>query len=257
MIFWNAENAGLHEGVMVERALTRPAPFESAYLAVREREGRILADAQVKELPRFSGSGSLVQEWKLRADSLSRFQSELKKRKRIRAVLEVGCGNGWALARLSGLPGVQHLVGLDRNLEELVQAARCFHSSQFTWLYADVLGPLLNPQSFDVIFLAAAVQYFPDLTALLSRLRKLLAPGGAVFLWDSPFYRKGELASAAARTRDYYHRAGHAEMAAFYYHHSLEELMAAGAVKCGSTFGKWMNKLRGHQRSPFEMWKIE
>jgi trans-aconitate methyltransferase len=130
--------------------------------------------------------------------------------------------------------------GLDSQQEELAQAARVFVRPNLHFLSADVEHTPGLPEQigkFDVIVLAASVQYFPDLSRLLAVLRPLLNPGGEVHLLDSAFYAD-ETARLAARQRsaDYYARMGTPDMAAHYFHHTWPEARHLGAENLNASF---------------------
>jgi SAM-dependent methyltransferase len=249
----------LHDGVWFHNHSEVLSGFEKEYFAVREKENRMLSDDDVKQLPNHKSTQALEREWNMRAHSYQWFYNQLAQLEKPLSVLEVGCGNGWIVAGLAALSNVKSIVGLDKNAIELWQAARCFSADKITWLYGDVFSDLIIPQSFDVIYLAAAVQYFPDLTALVEKLRTLLKPDGVIYLWDSPFYDEKDRAGAAQRSKAYYEKMGAPEMASFYFHHSKKELLSLGAERLDETVSM-MNRLllsfRGKGRSPFSWWKI-
>ena len=82
----------------------------------------------------------------------------------------------------------------------------------------------LRAQSLAQQRFVRSIQYFPDLFALISRLRALLRVGGEVHILDSPLYAAPEKSAAAARSASYYDVHGVPEMNAFYHHHALEDL---------------------------------
>ncbi len=196
--------------------------FEALYLAIRRSEGRVLTDAQVKKLPYLPGS----KEWKVRVKTFQMFRAYLAKKK-VKSVLEVGCGNGWFAARLAELPGV-HVTAIDVNEEELEQARRVFGNENPVFFNADIFEKEF-PVRFDIIVLNASIQYFPGLSALISRLRALLSDEGEIHILDSPFYPEEELVHAKFRSERYYASRGFPEMANYYFHHSLPAIKKLGA----------------------------
>lgn len=198
-----------------------PTPFEVLYLSIRRKEGRVLSDEQVKQLPYLE-----PKEWKLRAKTFGMFRDYLVK-KQVKSVLEVGCGNGWFAARLAELPGV-HVTAVDVNEEELAQAKRVFGNINPAFHYADIFTQDF-PVRFDIIVLNASIQYFSDLPKLIHRLRALLSDEGEIHVLDSPFYAEDELEHAKARSGKYYAAIGVPEMAKHYFHHSLPAMQKLGA----------------------------
>ena len=68
--------------------------FESHYLRVRDKEGRVYTDDFAKCLPYVPKQHTQYQEWKYRVNTCLRFENYLKN-KNFREVLDLGCGNGW------------------------------------------------------------------------------------------------------------------------------------------------------------------
>jgi SAM-dependent methyltransferase len=193
------------------------------YLEVRAVEGRLYEDDVVARLPDVPAGHPLADEWRARAASCARLTRYLEGKQPLPAILEVGCGNGWLSARLARIPG-SRVIGLDLPTTELAQAVRLFSDGGVSFLAGDVFAaPFIRP-TFDAILLASAIQYFPDLPALLRALRPLLLPGGEIHILDSPLYAAHELDAARRRTRAYYEALGFPQMAQHYYHHPVSAL---------------------------------
>ena len=239
--------------------LSDPAFFaekEAAYLRARRLEGRLLSDEAVVRLPHLPRSRPIVfgrlpfalcplpfeQEWRWRRRSFERLRKYLLKKhaQQPLRILDLGCGNGWMSNRLAEQPQWE-VWAVDLNETELEQGARCFASPNLRFVYADVLAGVLPQNGFDVVVLAASVQYFSDLPALWAVLHKLLTISGEIHVADSHFYQN-EVTRAAARQRtvDYYTRLGVPEMAAFYHHHLWADAAAAGAENLN---GGWWARL--------------
>jgi SAM-dependent methyltransferase len=203
-----------------------PMGDPDAYVSLREKEGRICNDDELRHLPYLPIGHRHAAEWALRARSTERLVQAIKDRfsNRPLRILEVGCGNGWLTHRLASETD-GHALGLDNNLPELAQAARIFDRPGLHWACGDVMGPLLREGAFDVIVLAASIQYFPSPARLLERLDRLLTPNGEIHVLDSPFYSDRRQAEAAAeRSKAYYRAQGYPEMAAHYWHHTFADL---------------------------------
>ena len=204
--------------------LSEKRQFEAYYLEIREKEGRVLTDEQVRLLPEFFGPPHLVAEWELRKKSFSRFLEYIRSvSPRPQNGLDIGCGNGWFTYGYSKF-FKQELIGLDVNEEELTQAARLFGREGLRFCYGDLFEDIFPDRYFDLITLNASIQYFPDLNALMDRLFGLLTKNGEIHILDSPFYEPADIEGAKERTLKYYSDQGVPQMANHYYHHSLKEL---------------------------------
>ena len=213
---------------------SNPADYhrkEQLYMDVRRREGRVPTDEGLLELPHVKTPPALAKEWRWRKRSLERLDTYLKKQygqPPIR-LLDLGCGNGWMSNQLALQPE-REIWAVDLNEAELLQGSRVFQKENLHFVYADVLEGVLPERHFDVIVLAASVQYFSDLKQLVEVLRTLLKPQGSIHIVDSHFYADLKSArEAQQRTSAYYQQAGVPEMASFYHHHLWEDAKALGA----------------------------
>ncbi len=207
------------------------------YLNIREQEGRVLSDAQVQLLPRFQAENAkqktFEREWALRACTLRRFQNYLEKRFQHKSlnILDFGCGNGWMALNLAKNPH-RLLWAVDINLPELEQGARIAKAlgrTNIQFVFADIFENNLPEKKFDLIVLAAAVQYFPDLKKLIAALKRLLRPGGEIHFLDSPFYpTETRRRAAQSGSLRYYSNLGFPEMAQGYNHHLWADVAALG-----------------------------
>lgn len=244
MTAWGAiDRLPMEHGVRLAEA---PAGFATLYAEARERERRLLSDAQVARLPDGRGLWNAA-EWRIRARSARRLASALREQGKALRVLEVGCGNGW----LSGFiaDAKQRVLGIDACTDELEQAARVFPS--VTFARADLHCDALPAQGFDALVFAASIQYFSDVHAAVARAMELLAPGGRIHVFDSVLYpSESEAAEARERTRAYYDRLGVPRMAEHYHAHALGDFRRHGATVLHAPGSRATQWLRLHA-SPF------
>jgi ubiquinone/menaquinone biosynthesis C-methylase UbiE len=203
---------------------TAPGEFEKLYLRLREKEGRIYSDEEVAQLPAIKEAHPHHKEWLARKESAQKLINYLKKKKKATEILEIGCGNGWLSAKLAGLKGSM-VTGIDINRNELEQAKRVFsHISNIQFIHGGIEELKAGELEFDVIVIAAAVQYFPSLEKLFKPIMGCLGRSGEIHIIDSHFYPLAELSAAKERSLLYYEAAGFPEMANWYFHHSFDEL---------------------------------
>lgn len=214
-------NYSFKEGVFYQSQFTQ-GDFESAYIDIRNKEGRLLSDSGVLNLPTVERDHQHFKEWQIRSQSATRLAEYLKKRQGDKNILEVGCGNGWLCHNLSKITNAQ-VIGLDVNVTELRQAARVFgRLPNINFIAADVLT-LRLPVKINYIVLASAIQYFPDIVRLVEALTGLLPTTGEIHILDSPFYDKERVGQAKERSHSYF-KSQHSQMQGHYHHHTCDEL---------------------------------
>jgi 2-polyprenyl-3-methyl-5-hydroxy-6-metoxy-1,4-benzoquinol methylase len=95
-----------------------------------------------------------------------------------RAVLDVGCGDGFLAARLA--PRVPHVVAIDIDAAVLGRARARFPDAPVTWYHGSILTHPLEAESFDAVLSNATLHHLPDTRAALCRLSQLVRPGGTL-----------------------------------------------------------------------------
>ena len=105
------------------------------------------------------------------------------------SVLDVGCGTG-VLARAAAdrVAAESQVTGLDRNEGMLAVARRL--RPQIGWRQGDATALPFANASYDVVLSQFALMYFPDYTAALKEMVRVLRPGGrlAIAVWG-PYER--------------------------------------------------------------------
>lgn len=196
--------------------------FEKLYLQVRKKENRIYSDDEIKLLPYASKLNPHKNEWELRTRSFMRFKEYLSRKKAKLNILDLGCGNCWFTGQLS--KEFEHnYFCVDINLTELEQGARVFENENISFIYADIFNTSLTANTFDLVIVNSALQYFPNVSVLMKELFYISKTYGEVHIIDTPFYHPGEMMSAKNRTLKYYSSIGYSVMAAKYFHHTLDE----------------------------------
>ena len=200
------------------------ADFETLYIQLREKEGRIYPDDEVAKLPAIPRTHPHYKEWLIRKESSQKLLNRLKKKKKPLDILEIGCGNGWLSHKLSTIP-YSMVIGTDINFSEIQQAARVFqHALNLHFIYTYAEPGVFKEKRFDIVIFAAAIQYFESFPETINNTLKWLKPDGELHILDSPFYSVVDLLPAKQRSRDYYESYGFPEMINFYFHHSFEDL---------------------------------
>lgn len=205
------------------KALERFGTFEQEYLAARDKEQRIFSIEDIRRLPEVPAGYRHEAEWRMRKRSIARFLEYLEGRRPV-TVMDIGCGNGFFSNAISRY--ATGVYGIDVNLKELQQAAVAFAGNpKLQWYCADVMDEtLFTASSADLITFCCSFQYFPDAAVILDRCLELLRPGGAVHIIDTPFYHTGDAGRAKTATEMYYNSLGSNGLAAYYFHHTWEQI---------------------------------
>ena len=224
--------------------------FSMHYLAVREKENRILTDCEVLKLPNLD-----KHEWPFRVKPTERFINYISLKKKSLQVLTIGCGNGWFTNKIAEVSEINQVIGLDINREELEQAARTFPKKNTQFVYGDIFKISEHFEAqFDIITLNGAVQYFEDFEGLMKLLKSFLKSKGEIHIIDSPFYKASTINEAKERTKAYYMEVGVPEMAQQYHAHSIN------LVKNFDTLYIYkkniIHKILGKKDSPFSWYRF-
>jgi SAM-dependent methyltransferase len=227
--------------------------FEESYIALRKKEGRLYSDEEVAGLPIIAKDHPLSAEWKLRQDQYLRFTRYIEREQWITTTVEIGCGNGWLCSRIQEAGG-SYVWGIDTNVPELEQARRIFcHNNKLAFLQGSVELLSQSKMEPELIVMAGAIQYFRDLPGLIGVLLSHLHEDGEIHIFDSPFYKEEEKASAKKRSDAYYAQMGFPEMSTHYHHHSYDDLKRFNPrlLYKPSAIKRFIGKLRSKRVSPF------
>lgn len=105
---------------------------------------------------------------------------EAVRRRRPRAVLDVGCGTGQLTARIRQASPVDRVVGCDYALEMLTHARG--RDGAVLWVEGDAGCLPFQDGQFDCAVSTDAFHWFPDQSAAIGELRRVLEPGGCLML---------------------------------------------------------------------------
>ena len=215
--------------------------FGDAYAAIREKEGRHYPAPILRKLPDLPPQHPLYREWQRRKSSLTRLMGHLRSMDRPLKILDLGCGVGWMSHHLSYLPNSK-ITAVERVPSEMELARKVFaNRTNLEFRALDIFNE--SPGKVDIVVMGASVQYFPDLGALVARLRSLLKEKGQIHILDSPFYPAKEIPAAKKRSAAYYEQMGFPQLAQFYFHHSIAEIEGLGGQLMYNP-NEWKARLR-------------
>ncbi len=105
-------------------------------------------------------------------------------------IADLGCGTGALLHRLAGATSRAHLVGIDHHPSLLSVAAAAVTGERgggtvrVTLLEGELDALPLAPGSVELAVLRFVAQHLPDPAAVFSEVRRILAPGGRIVVFD-------------------------------------------------------------------------
>ena len=94
--------------------------------------------------------------------------------------LDVGCGNGWVVRKISQIQNCKKAVGIDKSQNMITKAKSKIKSSKENYLRTDILSWKFNGK-FDYIFSMESLYYSTPMESALKKIYKLLKPGGQFF----------------------------------------------------------------------------
>lgn len=192
----------------LSRAPMSSSDFFAEYARHRAQEGRGYSGDDLLSLP-YLKEGPLAPQWRVRARTYEAFAAEVVIPMGIASrpleILDLGAGNGWLSYRLARLG--HRATALDARDDDVdgLGAAREFLSREpgvFSCIAARFEDIPLPDASFDIAVFNASLHYARNLRHVLAEARRVVRPGGALAIMDSPFYaRESDGAAMVAEKR--------------------------------------------------------
>ena len=205
-----AQTDGIWRCLPVAR-LAALEPFLAHYRAVRDLEGRRrVAGAYYRGLPVVDRRDPHAAEWRIRRETYRELLRVCFATAPDAArVLDLGAGCGWLSHRLAELG--HHVVSLDvlDDAADGLGAVR-HYAVRFPAVQADFDRLPFAPAQFDVVVFNGSLHYAHDVAATLRGAQRVLAPGGALVVMDSPMFQSSADGDAMmARRADAVHGVGY------------------------------------------------
>jgi SAM-dependent methyltransferase len=164
-------------------------PLATQYREVRTHDGHRRVDADYyRALPSVPPGDPHAAEWRIRQRSFQSLQRHvMEAHRRPMRVADLGAGCGWLTHRLTALG--HDVVAVDRLDDELDGlGVRRHYPVEFTRVQADFDRLPFDDRQFDVAVFNASLHYSADPDLTLAEARRVLAPGGALAVVDSPMF---------------------------------------------------------------------
>ena len=94
--------------------------------------------------------------------------------------LDMGCGNGWVVRKMSEMKNCKKAVGIDKSKKMIIQAKKKTTSKKQSFIHTDIESWKYNGK-FDYIFSMESLYYADSIDVALRKIFKLLKPGGKFF----------------------------------------------------------------------------
>ena len=175
---------------LTDQRHARLEPFLRQYRAVRAREGyRSVPADYYRRLPAVPADDPRAGDWQIRRETYRHLLGHVLAAGPLPLhALDLGAGSGWLSHRLSMLGHRAVAVDvLDDDVDGL-GAARHYDTA-FPVVQADFDALPFAPGQFDLVVFNGSLHYSPDMAATLERAHRMLAPGGALVVMDSPMFR--------------------------------------------------------------------
>ena len=164
-------------------------PFTRQYRAVREREGRRPSSAEYyRRLPCVPPGDPHANDWRVRRETYRHLLGRvLAAGPHAMRILDLGAGSGWLSHRLAALGHRAVAVDAIDDDADGLGAAR-HYAIEFAAVQADFAALPFTAGQFDLVVFNGALHYAADGAATLAHARRMLAPGGALVVMDSPMF---------------------------------------------------------------------
>jgi len=94
--------------------------------------------------------------------------------------LDVGCGNGWVVRKISQDPNCKKAVGIDKSKKMIIQAKKDKKKSKEVYVHTDIESWKYSGK-FNYIFSMESLYYTASIEETLKKIYQLLVPGGHFF----------------------------------------------------------------------------
>ncbi len=94
--------------------------------------------------------------------------------------LDVGCGNGWVVRKISTHPMCKKAIGIDKSKKMIIQAKKNKNNSKEMYIHTNIESWKYSGK-FDFIFSMESLYYADSIEIALKKIFRLLKPGGQFF----------------------------------------------------------------------------
>lgn len=203
--------------------------FEESYSKAWQRDGWGSSDpAYLLSLPDRDTTRRNAGKWRFKARSAKALFDVLESM-RLHRILDLGAGIGW-LSHLLALRGYEvYAMDVVRDAVLGLTAAEVYVrvGPYFERVWGELERPPFRNESMDAIVCNASLHYASSLSEVLREIHRILRPGGALFVLNSPVYVSGrDAARTEADFREHLRGLGANEEVVSTYHHFTREILS-------------------------------
>lgn len=114
------------------------------------------------------------------------------------SILDYGCGTGDQLTAPLARAG-HRVVGVDMHAPSVAEASRRHQLPSLSFVHGDIAAVAASTDRFDVVICSEVLEHVTDPVDLLSQLRRLIRPDGALIITTPNGYGSFELLCSAER----------------------------------------------------------
>jgi len=118
--------------------------------------------------------------------NVSKFLEKVSFKKQF-SFLDVGCGNGWIVQKISTNPKCKKAIGIDKSKRMIIQAKKNKKNSNEEYIHTTIESWKYSGK-FDFIFAMESIYYADSIEIALKKIYRLLNTGGQFFC-GIDFYR--------------------------------------------------------------------
>ena len=111
--------------------------------------------------------------------------------------LDVGCGNGWVVRKISNEKNCRKSVGIDKSSKMIIQSKKKIQSKKEEFYHTDIES-MKYKGKFNYIFSMESLYYADSIEIALDKIFKLLKPNGQFFC-GTDFYKDNKATSRWAK----------------------------------------------------------
>ena len=105
-------------------------------------------------------------------------------------ILDVGCGSGWAVYKMSRYATKGRLIGIDISPAMVAKANSSYGKpDRLTFLHGEAEQIPSEDNSFDLVVSFESVFFWPDISKALMEIHRVLVPGGCLAIFTGLYER--------------------------------------------------------------------